>query len=53
MRSHSTVSRRALFVVAAVATILACQPDADPTSLTAPVVASRMAPATEELELIS
>src|SRR6266568_3886804 len=49
MRSHSTVSRRALFVVAAVATNLACQPDADPTSLTAPVVASRMAPATEEL----
>src|SRR6266487_276607 len=49
MRSHSTVSRRALFVVAAVAPILACQPDADPASLTAPVVASRSAPATEEL----
>ena len=49
MRSHSTVSRRALFVVAAVAPILACQPDADPTSLTAPVVASRSAAATGDL----
>jgi len=41
MRSSSTVSRRALLVVAAVAPILACQPDADPTGVTAPLVASR------------
>ena len=49
MRSSSTVSRRALLVVAAVVSILACQPDADPTGVTAPLVASRSAAATEEL----
>ena len=49
MRSSSTVSRRALLVVAAVAPILACQPDADPTGVTASLVASRGAAATEEL----
>ena len=49
MRSSSTVSRRALLVVAAVAPILACQPDADPTGVTAPLVASRGADVTEEL----
>jgi len=49
MRSSSTVSRPALLVVAAVAPILACQPDADPTGVTASLVASRGAAATEEL----
>src|SRR5437763_16838176 len=43
MRSHWTVSRRALFAVAAVAPLLACEPDADPSRLTAPLVASRSA----------
>jgi len=41
MRSHWTVSRRALFAVAAVAPLFACEPDAGPSRLTAPLVASR------------
>src|SRR5256886_3510881 len=48
MRSHSTVSLRALCVVAAVAPSFACEPDAGPSRLTAPLVASRSA-ATAEL----
>ena len=48
MRPRSTLSRRWLPAVAAlVAPILACQPDADPTSLTAPLVVSRSAVAEE------
>ena len=47
MRSQSTVSLRALYVVAAVAPIFACEPNG-PSRLTAPLVASRSA-ATEEL----
>ncbi len=49
MRSHWTVSRRALFAVAAVAPLLACEPDADPSRLTAPLVASRSAAPPEAL----
>src|SRR5437879_3244739 len=51
MRPRSTCSRRALLAVAAlVAPLVACQPDADPTGgLTAPLVASRSARATEDL----
>ena len=48
MRFHSTVSLRALCVVAAVAPVFACEPNAGPSRLTAPLVASRSA-ATEEL----
>jgi membrane-associated phospholipid phosphatase len=48
MRFHSTVSLRALCVVAAVAPIFACDPNAGPSRLTAPLVASRSA-ATQEL----
>jgi len=48
MRFHSTVSLRALCVVAAVALIFACDPNAGPSRLTAPLVASRSA-ATQEL----
>src|SRR2546429_6497466 len=49
MRSHWTVSCRALFAVAAVAPLFACEPDADPSRLTAPLVASRSAAQPEAL----
>src|SRR5690348_7299674 len=50
MRPHSTLSRRRLFAVAAVvASVLACEPDAAPTGLTAPLTASRSAAPREAL----
>src|SRR6184192_1050010 len=50
MRPHSILVRRGLLAVAAVvAPILACEPDASPARLTAPLVASRSAATTEDL----
>ncbi len=48
MRSQSTVSLRALCAAAAIAPVFACEPNAGPSGLTAPLVASRSA-ATEAL----
>jgi len=50
MRPHSILVRRGLLAVTAVvAPILACEPDASPARLTAPLVASRSAATTEDL----
>jgi len=50
MRPHSILVRRGLLAVTAVvAPILACDPDASPARLTAPLVASRSAATTEDL----
>ena len=50
MRPHATLSRRWLLAVAAVvAPVLACEPDAAPTGLTAPLTASRSAAPREAL----
>src|SRR5205807_7776941 len=50
MRPHATFLRRGLLAVAAVvAPVLACEPDAAPTGLTAPLTASRSAATTEDL----
>ncbi len=50
MRPHSILVRRGLLAVTAVvAPILACEPDASPARLTAPLVASRSAASTEDL----
>src|SRR5205807_754461 len=50
MRPHATFLRRGLLAVAAVvAAVLACEPDAAPTGLTAPVTASRSAATTGDL----
>ena len=50
MRPHATLLRRGLLAVAAVvAPVLACEPDAAPTGLTAPLTASRSAAATGDL----
>ena len=50
MRPHATFLRRGLLAVAAVvAPVLACEPDAAPTGLTAPLTASRSAATTGDL----